>query len=182
VNSAEPIQASTAPTNGPEDDSDDIDVEELRETDRDRRQAMMTSMDASEADQLKTGTLTDFWGDFILPKRSTGEGHSTGSKATGDDGPPRATLQGAGNTSIATSAAPAPVRTRADLVSSTFAPAREEFQRKKQGLQGHVVAIPHSTLDSTVSNSTQKLKIGNELRTIREDRQIPMWTCLVCTL
>ena len=177
---AEPIQlASTTPTDGPEDESDDIDVEEIHETDKDRRQTMMTSMDASEADQLRTGTLTNFWGEFILPKRSTGEGHSTRRQATGDDGPPRVTLPRAGNTSIAASAASAPAKTRTNPVSSRFTPAQEEFQQEKQGFLGHVAAHPHGT---ALSNSTQNLKVGNELRTIREDRQIPMWSCLVCTL
>jgi hypothetical protein len=178
--SAELIQsASKTPTKGPEDESDDTDVEELPETDGDRRQTMMTSMDASEADRLRTGSLTDFWGDFILPKRSTGESHGTGSKATGDDGPPpRATLQRTGNTSIVTSATAAPVRTPA---ASKFTPAPEESQHEKDGLLGRVVAKPHSTLDAALSNSTQKLKVGNEVTTIREDRQT-MWSCLVCTL
>jgi hypothetical protein len=171
------------PTQGSEEDeSDGTDVEELRETDGDRRQTMMTSMDAIEADQLRTGTLTDFWGDFILPKRTNGEGSSTGNEETGDDRSTRGTLQRAGHTSVAKSAASAtPVRTRADPISTKFTPA-QEFQHKKQDALGHVVAEPHNTLDSTTSNSNQNLKVGNELRTIREDKQIPMWSCLVCTL
>jgi hypothetical protein len=171
------------PTQGPEEDeSDGTDVEELRETDGDRRQTMMTSMDTIEADQLRTGTLTDFWGDFILPKRTTGEGRSTGNKET-DDGSPRGTLQRGGNTSVATSATSAPVEiTRADPILTKFTPA-QEFQHEKQDALGHVVAEPHNTLDSTLSNSNQNLKAGNELRTIREDKQIlTMWSCLVCTL
>ncbi|KAI0266619.1 hypothetical protein BGY98DRAFT_939036 [Russula aff. rugulosa BPL654] len=92
-------ETSMTPTQGPEEDEfDGTDVEELRETDVDRRQTMMTSMDAIEADQLRTGTLTDFWGDFILPKRTTEEGRSTGNKETGNDGSPRGTLQRVGNT------------------------------------------------------------------------------------
>jgi hypothetical protein len=173
MNSVEPIQSAS--TKGPEDESDDTDTEELRETDKDRRQTMMTSMDALEADELRTGTLTDFWGDFILPKRSTSEGNNRRSKATGDDGPPHVTLQRTGNTS----AMSAPVRTRADPVSSKFTPAQEELQHERQGLLGHVVAKP---LDTAFSNSTENLKVGNELRTIREDRQTSMWSCLVCTL
>lgn len=43
-------------------ESDDIDVEGIRETDR---KTTMTSTDALEADQLRTGTLTSFWSDFI---------------------------------------------------------------------------------------------------------------------
>jgi hypothetical protein len=175
--------ASMTPTQGPdeEDESDGTDVEELRETDGDRRQTMMTSMDAIEADQLRIGTLADFWGDFILPKRATSEGCSTGKKETGYDGSPRGTLQRAGNTSVAKSAASAaPVKTRADPISTKFTPA-QEFQ---QDALGHVVAEPHNTLDSTPSNSNQNLKVGNEPRTIREEKhkQIRMWSCLICTL
>jgi len=171
------------PTQDPEEvESDGTDVEELRETDGDRRQTMMTSMDATEVDQLRTGTLTDFWGDFILPKRTTGEGRSTGNKETGNDGSPRGTLQRAGNTSLAKSAASAPVRTRVDPISTKFTPA-QEFQHEKQDALGNVVAEPHNTLDSTTPNSNQNLKVGNKLRTIREDKQIlPMWSCLACTL
>jgi hypothetical protein len=173
VNSIEPIQsASTTPTKGPEDESDDTDIEEIPETDKDRRQTMMTSMDALEANQVRTGTLTDFWGDFILPKRSTGEGDNTGSKATGNDGLPHVNLQRAGNTS----ATSAPARTRADPVSSKFTPAQEELQHEGQGSLGHVAAKP---LDTRLSNSTHNLKVGNELRATREDT---MWPCLVCTL
>jgi len=171
------------PTQGPEEDgSDGTDIEELRETDGDRRQTMMTSMDAIEADQLRTGALTDFWGDFILPKRTTGEGWSTEIKESGDDVSPRGTLQKARNTSVATSGASAPVTTLADPISTKFTPA-QEFQHEKQDAQGHVVAEPRNTLDLTLSNSNQNLKAGNELRTIREDKQIlSMWSCLVCTL
>ena len=182
---AEPIRtASVTPTQDPEEDgSDGTDVEELRETDVDRRQTMMTSMDTIEANQLRTGTLTDFWGDFILPKRTTGEGCSTGNKGTGNDGSPRGTAQRAGNTSDTKSAAPAaPVKTRADPISTKFTPPAPKFQRaEKQDALDHVVAEPHNTLDST-PNSNQNLKVGNELRTIREDKQILMWSCLVCTL
>jgi hypothetical protein len=181
---AEPIRtALMTPTQDPEEvESDGTDVEELRETDGDRRQTMMTSMDATEVDQLRTGTLTDFWGDFILPKRTTGEGRSTGNKETGNDGSPRGTLQRAGNTSLAKSAASAPVRTRVDPISTKFTPA-QEFQHEKQDALGNVVAEPHNTLDSTTPNSNQNLKVGNKLRTIREDKQIlPMWSCLACTL
>jgi hypothetical protein len=181
---AEPIRtASMTPTQvSEEDESDGTDVEELRETDGDRRQTMMTSMDAIEADQLRIGTLTDFWGDFILPKRTTGEGRSTGNKETGNDESPHGTPQRTGNTSVAKFAASAaPVRTRTDPISTKFAPALE-FQDKKEDALGHVVAEPHNTLDSTTPNSNRNLKVGSELRTIREDKQNPMWSCSVCTL
>jgi hypothetical protein len=171
------------PAQGSEEgESDDTDVEEVRETDGDRHQTMMTSMDATEADQLRTGTLRDFWGDFVLPKRTTGEGCSRGNKETGDDGSPRCTLQIAGNTSLAKSAASAPVKTRADPISTKFTPT-QEFQQEKQDALGHAVAEPHNTLDSTTPNSNNNLKVGNKLRTIRDDQQIlPMWSCLLCTL
>lgn len=48
-----------------QEESDGIDVEEIRETDRNRRQTTMTSTGAIEANQLRTGTLTSFWRDFI---------------------------------------------------------------------------------------------------------------------
>ncbi len=184
--SAESIRtASSTPIQDPEEDeSDEVDEEELRETDKDRRQTMMTSMDASEANQLRTGTLTNFWGDFILPKRSTGEAYCAGSEETGDR-PPRVTSQRAANTSVATSAAPAPARTRADPISTKFTPAHDQskFQHERQDTLGHAAAEPHNTLDSTFSNSNENFKVGNSLRTIREDKQIlPMWSCLVCTL
>ena len=73
VNSAKPIQsAPTTPVKGL-DETGDADVEEMRETDRDRCQTVMTSTDALEAGQLGKGT---FWDDFIPPKRSTSEGQA----------------------------------------------------------------------------------------------------------
>jgi len=71
------------PTQDPEEDDIGIEVEEFRETDKDRHQTMMTSMDSSEANELRTGTLSDFWGDFILPKCSTRGGYGTGDNTTG---------------------------------------------------------------------------------------------------
>ncbi|ETW83060.1 hypothetical protein HETIRDRAFT_450748 [Heterobasidion irregulare TC 32-1] len=43
-------------------------TEELRETDQDRRRTMLDSMESSDLDGLKSGTLDDCWRDFILPK------------------------------------------------------------------------------------------------------------------
>jgi hypothetical protein len=81
-NPVEPCQtASTNRTSGLEDDESDI--EELPETDQERRQTMMDSMDTSEANQLKTGTLSDIWGGFIMPKRPLDNDHAAESKATG---------------------------------------------------------------------------------------------------
>ncbi|THH20719.1 hypothetical protein EW146_g661 [Bondarzewia mesenterica] len=52
-----------------DDESDGIEV--IRETDQDRRRTMLESMEPSDMDGLKSGTLTDYWRDFILPKSSS---------------------------------------------------------------------------------------------------------------
>jgi hypothetical protein len=115
---------------------------------------MMKSMDASEANQLKTGTLSDFWGDFILPRRPTSEGTDTEGKATGKDGPSRATLQRAGNAPIDTSSS-APAQTP----GSGHGKLQEEIRRMQQGTLAHNVP----RLDNQVNKN-------------------PQWSCLVCTL
>ncbi|KAH9972776.1 WLM domain-containing protein [Lactifluus volemus] len=65
-----------ASTQGSDEDDSDVDAQELRESDQDRLHAMMTSMDVSEVNELRTGTLSDFWGDFILPRHPTGDNDS----------------------------------------------------------------------------------------------------------
>jgi len=71
------------PTHGPDADTWDIEVEELPETDKDRRQAMMTSMDP-QADNLRIGTLADLWSDFIFTETLNVEelALSTGAQVT----------------------------------------------------------------------------------------------------
>ena len=176
--------ASTTPSQDPEEDDSDIDVQELRETDKDRRQAMMTSMDASEANQLRTGTLSDFWGDFILPKHTTREGSATGDKNTEDHASPRGIPQITGNTSIATCTTSAPAQTGEDPESLQSRPAKlakEVLWREEIGSLCHTVTEPLDITDSTLSNSKQSLKVGKVTRT-GENQGIPKWSCLVCTL
>ena len=48
-------------------DSESDGTEELRETDQDRRRTMLDSIESSDLDGLKSGTLDDCWRDFILP-------------------------------------------------------------------------------------------------------------------
>ena len=151
---SEPIRsASTNPMSGQE-ESDGIDVEGIRETDRNRRQTTMTSTGAIEANQLRTGTLTSFWRDFISQKRPTSEGRA---RHLGTMDHLVSLYREAGNTSIATSEASPPARTRTDPVSSNSAPAQGVPARKGRIL-GHVAATRHSTVNSTLSNSTQNLK------------------------
>jgi len=159
------LEASNTPTHGPDEDDSDIEVEELRETDKDRRQAMMTSMDATEADNLRIGTLADFWGDFILPKRLNVEENGPDDRATRDDGPPRFIHKRVGN---ATSPS-VPERGRAGF----------EIRLKEHGSLDHTIT---ELRNASVSNSTQNLKVDNVpgRRAVRE--QIPKWSCLVCTL
>jgi hypothetical protein len=133
-------------------------------------------MNASEADQLRTGTLTDFLGDFILPKRLTGEGHGMG-RAT-----PRVTQHGDGHPSIAMSSASTHVTSLADSEPSKFRlgePAQEDLQREERGSPGHAAAHPP---DSTLSNYKPNLNAGNVVGTIGQNKQILKWSCLVCTL
>ncbi len=178
--------ASTTPSQDPEEDDSDIDVQELRETDKDRRQAMMTSMDASEANQLRTGTLPDFWGDFILPKHTTRKGHATGDKNAEDHASPRGIPQITGNTSIATCTTSAPVQTGEDPESLQSRPAKlakEVLWREENGSLRHTVTEPLDITDpdSTLSNSKQSLKVGKVTRT-GKNQGISKWSCLVCTL
>jgi hypothetical protein len=175
--------ASMNPTQDPEEDDSGIDMEELRETDKDRRQAMMTSMNASEANELRTGTLSDFWGDFILPKCSTREGYGTGDNTTGDQESPRG-ISGRAGTSTSTCTTPAPVRAGHDpeslsLKSRPGKPAQEEMWRGAHGSLCHTVDKPLNTTDSTLSNSKENLGVGTGTR---KNQEISKWPCLVCTL
>ena len=165
--------ASTTPTQDPEDDTG-IDVEELSETDKDRRQTMMTSMDESEANELKTGTLSDFWGDFILPKSksSTRGGYGTGDNSTRDHVSPRGTPPRTGGTSTSTCTMSVPLKTRHDPEPRPGGAAKEEVWRGEHGLLCHTVAKPFNTTDSALSNCRPSLNVTGTGK----------WSCLVCTL
>ena len=144
---------------------------------------MMTSMDASEANDLRTGTLSDFWGDFILPKCSTREGYGTGDNTTGSQASPRGIPQRAGSASTPTCTTPAPVHDPESLKSRPGEPAKEEMWRGEHGSLCHTAAKPLNTTYSTLSNSKQNLNVGNPTGTgERESREICKWSCLVCTL
>ena len=182
----EPCHTASITTQDPDSDDTGIDAEELRETDKDRRQAMMTSMDTSEANQLRTGTLSDFWGDFILPKRSPPEGYGTGDKRTGDHPSSRGKPQRAGNTSMTMSMTSGAARSGDDpgdddlgsWESRPEKPTREGLWRRERGSVPHRVTKPLNTTDSTLSNSEQSLTIAGA----RENEEISKWPCLVCTL
>jgi len=174
---------ASMPTQDPDDTG--IDAEELRETDKDRREAMMTSMDASEANLLRTGTLSDFWGDFILPKRSTPEGYGTGDKRTGDHLSPRGKPQRAGHTSIATFMISAPAKSGDDCDPDSDSWKSRPGKTTQEGLwHGERGSVPHrftkllNTTDSTLSNSQQSLNVSRA----GENEEITKWSCLVCTL
>ena len=176
----EPCHTASITTQDPDEDDTGIDTEELRETDKDRRQAMMTSMDAFEANQLRTGTLSDFWGDFILPKRSTPEDYDTGDKRTEDHPSPRGKPQRA-DTSIARFMTSAPARSGDDLESCKSRPRKptqEGLWRVERGSVPRRVTKPLNTTDSTLSNSEQSLSIPRA----RENEEISKWPCRVCTL
>ena len=113
---------------------------------------MMTSMDVSEANELRTGTLSDFWGDFILPRYPTSGGNGTEGKATGKDGPCGATLQGSGEASIDSSSS---VR----KIESSRARPLQDMRHTQQ--EPPVYSVPQ--LEKQVNKN-------------------PEWPCLVCTL
>jgi len=176
----EPCHTASITTQDPDENDTGIDAEELRETDKDRRQAMMTSMDASEAKQLRTGTLSDSWGDFILPKRSTPEGYGTGDKRTEYHPSPRGKPQRA-DTSIARFMTSAPAGSGGDLESRKSRPGKptqEGLWRRERGSVPRRVTKPPNTTHSTLSNSEQSLSIARA----RENEEISKWSCRVCTL
>lgn len=155
------------PTSGLEED--DSDIEELRETDQERRQTMMDSMDASEANQLKTGTLSDIWGGFILPKRPLDkEGHAPESEAT------PVNPQKARSASTHAPAPPAPTGSTARPELSKSQPRKLPQEETQDGKRVLGQTVPHQerTFDATLPNSTTRGETARNLT----------WSCLVCTL
>ncbi|KAI0034741.1 WLM domain-containing protein [Vararia minispora EC-137] len=67
------------PEEGGGDSDTDVEIVEIPETDQDRRRALGDSTGREDLSSLRSGDLTDFWGDFIV-NRST---------ATTEDGPSR---------------------------------------------------------------------------------------------
>lgn len=138
---------------------------------------MMKSMDVSEADRLRTGTLSDFWGDFILPRRPTREGHGTECKATGKDGPSRATLQRIGKVSIDTSSSATARRTE----PSKPRPGKLEQEEISSHIQ-QKSPVPTVTPLDTLSNSMQTSKVHNVPQPQKQMNEMLEWSCLICTL
>jgi hypothetical protein len=174
--------ASVMPSQDPEEDDSGVDVQELQETDKDRRQTMMTSMDASEANQLRTGTLSDFWGDFILPNHSTPESYGTGdNKNTWDHASTRGgILPKAGNTSTSTCTPPTPVGRGERPEPLRSRPGKLAPEALRRESLCHTVTKPLTTTDSTLSNFR---KVGNLGRTRENENQgNSQWSCLACTL
>ncbi|KAH9178287.1 WLM domain-containing protein [Lactarius sanguifluus] len=164
---------SSTETPDREEDDSDTEMQELRETDQERRQTMMDSMDASEAKQLKTGTLSDIWGDFILPKRPLDKVRAAKSKATGDDGP-RVNSQGARNTPVHAPSPPAPPRGTARPELSRFCSGKlpQEQTRDGKAESGQTASHQERTFGATLPNPKTRCEIARN----------PKWSCLVCTL
>jgi len=160
------LEASTKHTSGQEED--DSDSEELRETDQERRQTMMDSMDTSEADQLKTGTLSDIWGGFILPKRPLDKVPAKESKAT------CVNPQGARNASTHAPSPPAPPLSTAKPESSKSQPRKlpQEQTRDGKRVLGQIARHQERTFDAAFPEPTTR---GETARNVT-------WSCLVCTL
>ncbi|KAI9440061.1 WLM domain-containing protein [Lactarius indigo] len=173
-NSVEPCRtASTNPTSGREDDDSDTEMQELRETDQERRQTMMDSMDSSEANQLKTGTLSDIWSGFILPKRSLDKVRAAESKATGEDGS-RVNSQGVRNASMHAPSPSASPWGTAKSELSRFCPGElpQEHTRDGKRAPGQTASHQERTFDATLQNPKTRGEIARN----------PKWSCLVCTL
>jgi len=129
---------------------------------------MMDSMDASEADQLKTGTLSDIWGGFILPKRQLDKVHAVERKVAG------ISPKGAGDASTDAPSPPAPPQSTARPESSKSQPKKlpQEQTRDRKRVLGQTAHHQERTFDATPPNSTTR---GETLRNVT-------WSCLVCTL
>ncbi|KAI0264513.1 WLM domain-containing protein [Gloeopeniophorella convolvens] len=169
-------------------DSDSETVEELRETDQERRQTMLDSMDASDVDRLKTRTtLADFWGSFILPKRSASElGDEPEDARTKDTGTSRASPQGSDS------------NTRTHTPSSTaygkhhLKPetpglglknlVQDEIRLRKRESLGLTASKPNRTLGATPSDSLQSSKADSMSHPSHMGPESCKWPCLVCTL
>ena len=134
----------------------------------------MDSMDASEADQLKTGTLPDIWGGFILPKRPLDKVPAAESKATGDNGPLRISPQGARNASMYAPSPPAPPRGTVISESSRSRPTKlpQEQTRDEKRVLGQIACHQERTFDATSPNPKTRGEMAQNLT----------WPCLVCTL
>ena len=127
---------------------------------------MMDSMDTSEADQLKTGTLSDIWGGFILPKRPLDKVYAVESKAV------VVNSQSAKNPSIY--AAPSPPTSPQSTARSELSksqPRRLQPQDEKRVL-GQTRSHQERTFDATLSNSMTRGGTAHNFT----------WSCLVCTL
>ena len=129
---------------------------------------MMDSMDTSEADQLKTGTLSDIWGGFILPKRPLNKVHvhAVESKAAVINS------QSAGNPSIYVAPSPpASPQSTARSELSKSQPRQLQLPDEKRVL-GQTRPHQERTFDATLSNSKTRCGTAHNLT----------WSCLVCTL
>jgi len=134
---------------------------------------MMDSMDASEADQLKTGrgTLSDIWSGFILPKRPLDK---VPAGECGDDGPPRINSQGARNASVHAPSSPAPPRGTVSSESSKSRPGKPPQEQIRDGKRvlGQTACPQERTFGATFPNPETRGEIARNLT----------WSCLVCTL
>ncbi|TFY75433.1 hypothetical protein EWM64_g8578 [Hericium alpestre] len=149
---------------GSEDEIDD--GEEILETDQDRRRTMLESMGQSELGGLKSGTLADYWGDFVLPgaPRSPKKQASTGSRAPTSS--KRQTTLGEPSTSH-----PGPFPS----VARTSSP-REDIGFDDNVDQAAASATRRA-LDDKSAASVEELG-----RSTEHQDSSGTWSCLVCTL
>ncbi|KAA1467508.1 WLM-domain-containing protein [Dentipellis sp. KUC8613] len=146
------------------DDESDGD-EEVKETDLDRRKTMLDSVGQSDFDGLKSGTLADFWGNFILPEASKTMASSARPKKTNnaDPSPPRTTAR----------------QVKLEEITSSLGVTADP----------HTPSSPRSGADNTRLSSgaqqtrTQGIAVTRQVGNLRQRQESnPKWSCLVCTL
>ncbi|TFY67752.1 hypothetical protein EVG20_g3832 [Dentipellis fragilis] len=150
------------------DDESDGD-EEVKETDLDRRKTMLDSVGQSDFDGLKSGTLADFWGDFILPESSKTVATSARPKKTNNADsslPPMAARQ-VKLEEMRTAMTSSPgITADPDIPSSSRSGA--DNTRLSSGAQ---------------QTRTQGTPITRQVGNLRQRQDSnPKWSCLVCTL
>ncbi|KAI0309917.1 WLM domain-containing protein [Amylostereum chailletii] len=74
--------SSDAPKDESADEDDESDTEEVEETDQERRRTLVDSMGQGDLDGLKSGSLADYWGDFITTKSTAETPSSRPTNAT----------------------------------------------------------------------------------------------------
>ncbi|KAI0065092.1 WLM-domain-containing protein [Artomyces pyxidatus] len=158
------------------------DGEEIPETDLDRRRTMLESMEAADADDLRSGTLVDYWGDIIPPKiEPRGQVKAKSPEAVRSvQRTHQTTLD-----SLASSASGS--STRVGNVGNAFGLGnlvQEEIRHRKKESLGLTATRADRTLGANPANAARVTETPES--SAPAVRSVPgrqeLWPCLVCTL